>query len=72
MQLTLNYPVAKGRTKLDKKADELNAVFKSGSELSEEGLQVRIANVGIQPLAVERGFARMALSIEYFAYSQRL
>jgi len=72
IQATLNYPLNQGRTELDAKADQSNQTFYSGKTFTENGLNVRINNVGINPLAAERGFARMAMSIEYYAYSSRI
>jgi len=71
-QIDINYAQSEGVTDLDAMADQINTLFKSGTSFTENGLQVRIENVGIGPLVVERGWATLSLSIEYFAYSQRL
>ena len=72
LQITLNYPLNQGRTEMDAKADQINSVFFSGKTFTENEINVRINNVGINSLAAERGFARMAMSIEYYAYSARI
>ncbi len=71
-QININYPINAGSAALYKKADEINAVFKSGATFSYGSTNVRIENVGISNLTVSDGYATLNLSIEYYAFSARV
>ncbi len=72
LQIDINYPASTGRTLLDAKADEINAYFKSGATFTENDIKIRIENVGLARVVVDRGWITGNLNIEYYAYSERL
>ena len=71
-QIDINYQANEGRAVLDQKADEINAVIKSGATFTENDVNVRIQNVSVQRLPVNNGYATLSMTIEYFAFTKRL
>jgi len=71
-QIDINYPSGEGMALLVQKADEINAVIKSGATFTNNGLNVRINNVGISRLVVSDGLATINITIEYNSFSTRV
>lgn len=71
-QIDILFDSLKGSHLLTQKADEINAVIKSGATFTHNSLNVRIQNVSRQRLTVSDGLARLTMTIEYFAFNKRL
>lgn len=71
-QIDVNYPAYTGKSNSMQKADEINAVIKSGATFTNNGLNVRILNVGISRLIVSDGVATINMTIEYNSFSERV
>jgi len=72
LQLDLHYKAHTSTTEILQKADEINAVFKSGATFTNDTTNVRIRNVGVSRLIVSDGFVTLNMTIEYFAFNKRL
>jgi len=73
-QINIFQRKGKALTELYTIADALNAAFPSGAELSvnDSDINVRITNVSVTPLQIEKKWAMIPLNIEYFADTARL
>ena len=71
IQVDINYRSFSGSSVLTKKSDEINAIVKSGATFTNNGLNVRIQNVSRERLIISDGFAKLIMSIEYYAFNAR-
>ncbi len=71
-QINIKYKTYDGVSVLHQKADEINAIIKSGATFTNSTTNVRIKNVSIQNVTVSDGFAVLPMLIEYFAFTTRL
>ena len=71
-QINIKYPTNTGASIIKQKADEINAIIKSGATFTNDDVNVRIKNVSIQNVTVSDGFAVLPMLIEYFAFTERL
>lgn len=71
-QIDIVYNTYSGTHELYQKADEINAIIKSGATFTNNTLNVRIGNVSIQRLTVSDGLATLNMSIDYWAFNKRV
>ena len=71
-QIDIHFQSFTGTNELYAKADEINAVIKSGSTFTFNGLNVRIENISISRLNVSDGQATLNISVEWFAFTMRV
>ena len=71
-QVSVYYPKDNGSAELNRKADEIAAVFKSGVTFEWEATCVRINNIGRNPLRINKGWAILDLSIDWSSYIKRV
>lgn len=71
-QIDIKYKTNQGIAVLTKKADEINAIIKSGATFTNNGLNVRIRNVSRERVTISDGYATLPMTIEYFVFSERL
>lgn len=72
IQIDINYPQGKGDTLHAEMADSINAVFKSGATFAGATISVNIRNVSAGQLQIGQGWATLPLTIEYFAFTERV
>ena len=71
-QINIKYKTYDGVSVLHQKADEINAIIKSGATFTNSTTNVRIKNVSIQNVTVIDGFSVLPMLIEYFSFTMRL
>ena len=71
-QISIYYPKDSGSAELNRKADEISAVFKSGVTLEWETTCVRINNIGRDALRINKGWAILDLSADWSSYIKRI
>ena len=71
-QIDINYAEDIGSASINKMADKLNLVFKTGSYFSREDICVGIESVSLERLTVERGWATRPMSIVWNSYTARI
>ena len=72
LQIDINMKAYEGTAALKKKADEINAIIKSGATFTNNSQNVRIGNVSIERVTISDGLATLPMSIEYWAYTERV
>jgi len=70
-QISIYYPKDSGTGDINRKADEIAAIFKPGTNLEWGTVCVRINNIGRGPLRINKGWAILDLSIDWFTYINR-
>lgn len=70
-QISVYYPKDGGTGDMNRKADEISAVFKSGVIFEWETTCVRINNIGRNPLRINKGWAILDLDIDWSSYIKR-
>lgn len=71
-QVDINYASTLGSTPLNKMADKLNALFKTGVSLSRNDICAGVQSVSLGPLIVQNGWAKRPLTINFIAFTKRL
>lgn len=70
-QISIYYPKDSGTGEMNRKADEISLVFKSGVTFEWETTCVRINNIGRNPLRINKGWAVLDLSAEWSSHVKR-
>ena len=71
-QIDINYPLKSGTVNHHTVADALNAVFRSGADLTFNGVCVRVQSTGITPKRNASGWSIMSVNVNYFVTTQRI
>jgi len=71
-QISVYYPKDTGSADLNRKADEIAAVFKSGVNFEWETTCVRVNKIGRHPLRINKGWAILDLSVGWSSYILRI
>lgn len=71
-QISIYYPKDTGSASLNRKADEIVTVFKSGVNFEWLSICVRINNVGRGPLRINKGWVILDLSVDWQSYIKRI
>ena len=71
-QVDINYASTKGSAPINKTADLLNAIFKTGACFEFGGICLCITSVDLSPLTVDNGWASRSMSINWNTYTNRL
>jgi len=71
-QISIYYPKDSGTGNINRKADEIAAVFKSGANLEWLTTCVRLNNIGRGPLRINKGWAILDLSVDWSSYIKRI
>lgn len=71
-QIDINYASNDGSAPINKMADLLNALFKTGSSFEFGDICLQITSVDLSPLVVENGWATRSMSINWSTYTPRL
>lgn len=71
-QISIYYPKDSGTGDINRKADEIAAVFKSGVNFEWLTSCVRINSVGRGPLRINKGWAILDLSVDWSSYIKRI
>jgi len=71
-QISIYYPKDSGTGNINRKADEIAAVFKSGVNFEWVTVCVRIISIGRGPLRINKGWAVLDLSVDWSSYIKRI
>ena len=71
-QIDINYASHLGSASINKMADSLNAVFKTGACFEFGDICLCVTSVELSPLRVDNGWATRSLSINWYTYTPRL
>lgn len=71
-QVDINYASHLGSASINKMADLLNAVFKTGACFDFNDICLCVTSVTLSPLIVSGGWAKRSLSINWNTYTARL
>ena len=71
-QIDINYASHLGSASINKMADKLNAVFKTGSCFEFGDICLCVTSVSLNQLTVQNGWAIRSLSINWNTYTKRL
>lgn len=71
-QVDINYASTFGSAPINKMADKLNALFKTGVSFSRNDICAGVQSVSLGPLIVENGWAKRPLTINFTAFTKRL
>lgn len=71
-QISIYYPKDSGIGEINRKADEIAIVFKSGVNFEWDTTCVRIENIGRGLLRINKGWAILDLSVNWFSYIKRI
>ena len=71
-QVDINYGSTLGSAQINKMADKLNALFKTGVSFTRNAICAEVQSVSLGPLIVQNGWAKRPLSINFVAYTKRL
>lgn len=71
-QISIYYPKDSGTGEMNRKADEISLVFKSGVTFEWETTCVRINNIGRNPLRINKGWAILDLDVDWSSYIKRI
>lgn len=70
-QVSVYYPKDSGTANINRKSDEIAAIFKSGATFEWDDVCVRINSIGRGPLRINKGWAVLDLSINWYSYIKR-
>ncbi len=70
-QISIYYPKDSGTADMNRKADEISTIFKPGINLQWSTTCVRVSNIGRGPLRINKGWAILDLSVDWFSYTKR-
>lgn len=71
-QISIYYPKDSGTGNINRKADEIALVFKSGVNFEWLTTCVRINSIGRGPLRINKGWAVLDLSVDWSSYIKRI
>lgn len=71
-QISIYYPKDTGTADLNRKADEIAAIFKSGVNFEWETTCVRLVKIERNPLRINKGWAILDLSVKWSSYILRI
>jgi len=71
-QISIYYPKDSGTGNINRKADEIAAVFKSGVNLEWLTTCVRLNNIGRGSLRINKGWAILDLNVDWSSYIRRI
>ena len=71
-QIGIYYPKDTGTASINRKADEIALVFKPGAILEWGSVCVRLNNVGVNSLRINKGWAVLDMTIEWSTHVKRV